>query len=208
MEPSLRVSPYTVHHSENLSWFMYEANHRQHSKCLVLMTTSSPLGIGIPMTLQPGVAKDIVLMVCNLSKCYFLNLSLFQSWSNTCVHWNTVSLCKDLNHRLSSCSVSICKYFMSGWLRTSLSRVFCFHPVFFKIYIYILVILGLHCYTWAVSGCSAQASHCSSFSCGRAQAVDCVGWVIVVHGLSCSIAYRIFLDQGSNLCPLHWQVDS
>ena len=28
------------------------------------------------------------------------------------------------------------------------------------------------------------------------------------HRLSCSEACRIFLDQGSNLCLLHWQADS
>ena len=32
--------------------------------------------------------------------------------------------------------------------------------------------------------------------------------VVVAHGLSCSAACGIFLDQGSNPCPLHWQVDS
>ena len=30
----------------------------------------------------------------------------------------------------------------------------------------------------------------------------------VAHGLSCSVAGGIFLGQGSNLCPLHWQADS
>ena len=34
------------------------------------------------------------------------------------------------------------------------------------------------------------------------------GSVVVVNGLSCSPAYGIFPDQGSNLCPLHWQADS
>jgi len=29
-----------------------------------------------------------------------------------------------------------------------------------------------------------------------------------VHGLSCSAACGIFAEKGSNLCPLHWQVDS
>ena len=29
----------------------------------------------------------------------------------------------------------------------------------------------------------------------------------MAHRLSCSAASRIFLDQGSNLCLLHWQVD-
>ena len=30
----------------------------------------------------------------------------------------------------------------------------------------------------------------------------------MVHGLSCSMACWIFLEQGLNPCPLHWQVDS
>ena len=34
------------------------------------------------------------------------------------------------------------------------------------------------------------------------------GSVIVAHGPSCSAAYGIFPDQGSNPCPLHWQADS
>ena len=31
---------------------------------------------------------------------------------------------------------------------------------------------------------------------------------VVAHGLSCSAACGIVPDQGSNLCPLHWQADS
>ena len=31
---------------------------------------------------------------------------------------------------------------------------------------------------------------------------------VVVHGLSCPTACGVFLDQGSNPCPLHWQMDS
>ena len=34
------------------------------------------------------------------------------------------------------------------------------------------------------------------------------GSIFVQHGLSCSEACEIFPDQGSNLCLLHWQVDS
>ena len=34
------------------------------------------------------------------------------------------------------------------------------------------------------------------------------GSVVLVHGLSCSMASGIFLDQGSNLCLLHCQADS
>ena len=35
-----------------------------------------------------------------------------------------------------------------------------------------------------------------------------MGLVAVMRGLSCSAAREIFLDQGSNPRPLHWQVDS
>ena len=34
------------------------------------------------------------------------------------------------------------------------------------------------------------------------------GSVVVARGPSCSAACGIFPDQGSNLCPLHWQADS
>ena len=34
------------------------------------------------------------------------------------------------------------------------------------------------------------------------------GSVVVAHGPSCSAACVIFPDQGSNLCPPHWQADS
>ena len=34
------------------------------------------------------------------------------------------------------------------------------------------------------------------------------GSVVVAHGLSCCVVHGIFLDQGSNPCSLHWQVDS
>ena len=56
--------------------------------------------------------------------------------------------------------------------------------------------------------CSVQASHCGGFSCCGARALGMRASVVVAHRLICSTACRIFLDQGSNLCPLHWQVDS
>ena len=40
------------------------------------------------------------------------------------------------------------------------------------------------------------------------QLLQRTGSVVVAHGLSCSMAYGIFLDQESNLCLLHWQVFS
>ena len=53
----------------------------------------------------------------------------------------------------------------------------------------------------------AQASHCSGFSYGRVQVPGPAGSVLVVHGLSCSAARGIFLDQRWNPCSLHWQAD-
>ena len=84
------------------------------------------------------------------------------------------------------------------------------------------------------SSCSARASHCSGFSCCRAQAVGVRASVVAAHGpqraqasvvvarglsscgtqalehrlSSCPAACGIFPDQGSNLCSLHWQADS
>ena len=36
----------------------------------------------------------------------------------------------------------------------------------FKLYLFILAVLSLHCSAWAFSSCREQASHCSGFSCG------------------------------------------
>ena len=69
-----------------------------------------------------------------------------------------------------------------------------------------------------LSSCSAQVPHCSGFSLHRLQGawasvdeatgLQSTGTIVVVYRLSCSWACGIFLDQGSNLCLLHWQVNS
>ena len=66
-----------------------------------------------------------------------------------------------------------------------------------------LLLLGLFssCSEWGLlSTGGARASHFCRFSCCGAQASE--------HGLSCSKACGIFLDQGLNPCLLHWQADS
>ena len=90
-----------------------------------------------------------------------------------------------------------------------------------------LAALGLRCCARAFSSCSEQgllfvvvrgllivvASRCRARPLGaRASVVvacglSSCGSVVVVHGLSCSVACGIFADQGSNPCPLHWQVE-
>ena len=57
------------------------------------------------------------------------------------------------------------------------------------------------CGTWA-----QQLWHMGSVVV--AHGLQSAGLVVVAHGLSCSAACGIFLDQGSNLCHLHWQADS
>ena len=85
------------------------------------------------------------------------------------------------------------------------------------IYFLFLAALGLCCYAQAFSSCgepglhsncSALASHCGGFSHCKAWALGSQASVVGAHRLSCSAACGIFLDQGSNLCPLHQQVDS
>ena len=68
----------------------------------------------------------------------------------------------------------------------------------------------LCCRAWALSSCGEQqASHRSGFSLCGARAPGCEVSVLVAHGFSsCPAAYGAFLDQGSNLCPPHWQADS
>ena len=54
-----------------------------------------------------------------------------------------------------------------------------------------------------------QVSHCSGFSCCRAQALGCVGFIrCEVHRLSCPMPCGMFSEHRSNLCPLHFQADS
>ena len=64
---------------------------------------------------------------------------------------------------------------------------------------------------------AASGGHSSSWCAGlslsrplllRSTGSRHAGSVIVAHGPSCSAAYGIFPDRGSNPCPLHWQADS
>ena len=71
-----------------------------------------------------------------------------------------------------------------------------------------------------LSGCSAQSSHCSGFSCCRAPALGRMGSVVAAprfqstgsivepHRLTSSEAHGILPVKGSNPCRLHWQADS
>ena len=83
-------------------------------------------------------------------------------------------------------------------------------------FILFLAVLGLQ---WCVGFALVAVSRGSSwlqcigssmdgFSCFRAPAVGAWASVVVAHGPNGSAACGILPDQGSNLCPLHWQVGS
>ena len=85
----------------------------------------------------------------------------------------------------------------------------------FLILYFFFAVLSLHCVARAFSWCgeqgllfsgSAQPFLRGGLSYG-AQARGINASVAAVHGLIYPMARGIFLDQGSNLCPLHWQAD-
>ena len=87
-------------------------------------------------------------------------------------------------------------------------------------FIYLFIYLWLCWVFVSVRGLSlvaASGGHSSSLCAGlslsrplllRSTGSRRAGSAIVAHGPSYSEACGIFPDQGSNLCPLHWQADS
>ena len=94
--------------------------------------------------------------------------------------------------------------------------------MYLKLFIYSFSVLGLGCCTSSslvvVSGGYSLVEVCvfltemtslvAEHRLEGAQASAAVGSVVVAHGFSCPTVCGIFPDQGSNLRPLHWQVDS
>ena len=126
---------------------------------------------------------------------------------------HSLVLLEKLFFSLTKIQQSIPKNRTSGLKRVSISSSLFF---FLKSIYLFLAALGLHrCARAFSSYCergllfvavcrlfTAVATHC------RAGALGTWASVVVAHGLSCSVACGIFPDQGSNPCPLHWQVDS
>ena len=69
-----------------------------------------------------------------------------------------------------------------------------------------LLIVASRCGAQALGTWASEVVACGLSSCGS-RALS-AGPVVVAHGLSCSVACGIFLGQGLNPCPLHWQADS
>ena len=88
---------------------------------------------------------------------------------------------------------------------------------FLNLFIYLFLLCWVFVSVWGLSLVVASGGHSSSRCAGlspsrplllRSTGSRCTGSVVVSHGPSCSAAYGIFPDQGSNPCPLHWQADS
>ena len=89
------------------------------------------------------------------------------------------------------------------FILTSLCFLFLF--IYLWLHLVFVAMLGLSLTeeSGGYSLCSAWASHCAGFSYSSSPALE--------SGLIGFVASRrvgIFLEQGSNLCPLHWQADS
>ena len=100
--------------------------------------------------------------------------------------------------------------------------LFQYHTVFFKD-LFTCLYVAVHrpspvATSRCCSSCSIRASHghppflllqsTGSRSSASLSFGMCMGCIVVAWGISCPSAWGLFLDQGSNLCPLYWQTDS
>ena len=94
--------------------------------------------------------------------------------------------------------------FLSVFFRAITQHLFLIVIFWFKNFIYLfLAMLGL---CW----CMQVFSSCDKWGLliMVCRLLIAVASLVVAHGLGCSLACGIFLDQGLNLCPLRWQEDS
>ena len=121
-------------------------------------------------------------------------------------------------------SADILKSILKNWFFFFLVFFFQCGPFFFNVGVYLFIYLFIYlwlCWVFvSVRGLSpvvASGVHSSSPCAGlslprplllRSTGSRRAGSVAVAHGPSCSAAFGIFPDQGSNPCPLHWQADS
>ena len=99
----------------------------------------------------------------------------------------------------------------------------CFIPYYFFIFFKIIYLFIYFWLCWVfvsvrgLSPAAASGGHSSSRCVGlslsrplllRSTGSRRAGSAVVAHGPSCPVARGILPDQGSNLCPLHWQADS
>ena len=74
-------------------------------------------------------------------------------------------------------------------------------------YLSLFIFIAAHRVSPVVASRGSCSLQCVGFSLRWLSLLQSVGSLVVVHGLSCPIACGVFLDQGYNLHPQHWQVD-
>ena len=116
------------------------------------------------------------------------------------------------------CVLKYCVLFSPELSANFLFSFFTIKILFIYIFISLfLAVLGLCCCVQAfshwgewglLSGCGMWSSPCGGFSCCKAENSRGVGSIVVAHQLSCPVARGSSLGEQSNLCSLHWQVNS
>ena len=111
-------------------------------------------------------------------------------------------------------SICLCIYAEVGLLNHKVILFVIFKKFLFIIYFWLCwVFVSVRGLSLVVASGGHSSSRCAGLSLSRplllrSTGSRCVGSVVVAHGPSCSTACGIFPDQGTNLCPLHWQADS
>ena len=147
-------------------------------------------------------------------------LLLLRSTGSRCMGFSSCGS-RALERRLSSCGARLSCFAACGIFLDQGSNPCPLHwqaDSFFKINLFIYFWLcWVFVSVWGLSLVAVSGGHSSSRCAGlsllrplllRSTGSRRAGSVVVAHRPSCSVACGIFPDQGSNPCPLHWQVDS
>ena len=133
----------------------------------------------------------------DLSLHLFLAINHTLAWDILVQHWSVIYLLYILSPSLHLCLIS------SSSLRAQ-SSIYLF--IFGSTGSWLLQMGFLWCSEWACLAVVPLVAELSSRALPSAAAAR--GSVVVLYQLSCPAACGIFLDQGSNAYPSHWQADS
>ena len=134
-------------------------------------------------------------------------------WGTTTTLECTIDLNFQATLRLPFLNCVFCFCFFQNILCLSFKNNFIYLYFIFGCAVFLLL-YGPFC------SCDVWVSLCSDFPCCRVQFLErgasvvaapglqSIDSVVMAHGLSCSTACGIFLNQELKLWPLHWQVDS
>ena len=146
----------------------------------------------------------------------FLEINGTETW----LLWKTISIKISRKQSQTKEWVNSLPHLLTHLLKLHFFFYKGFTLFFFFNFIYLFIYLWLCWVFVSVQGLSlvaASGGHSSSWCAGlslsrplllRSTGSRRAGSVIVAHGPSCSAARGIFLHQGLNPCPLHWQAES